>query len=794
MAAMAPLTLSQLLDVAIGTSGDGAVDLPSLHRLLQSMLGHLGLQDLPVLEPGHRPTALLGGHQATKDQPGLEKEEDRAQGTGQQPREPEEHLPGKELLQGTTSSSQVTSLANDVGQMKIAANKSSISKESTGGQSAPAKPPQLDMDQQRGASSALGPKGPGTEPVPRTSKGTPGTQPAALWMQEGAQSTPAPPEKSAGTTSPTTCPLGPFPIGQQSLAHILADIQTQVSSLHGWMSSLQGMDYELQHVKQEVRQLEEAFGKLGLAGADGKAGSSHQIPLQLGSARQEMIQATLEQLVTKRTQQLQEQVDELRAIVESAGQELAGGILDTRVQLAQLVQHVVTSQQDGQLLNHLQACVAQVQGDCDKLRIVLKGLLDHRGQEQKSIEALSRWVERLEMEKADKEELLLGIDAKADKTSLAGKVSQSQFEASVEQLKEKMEELTSRVAGQEQGWHQVQRQLREEMDSKLDRLELGPFRQQLEEQWNSLQEQLEEKVSQAAAGEAAGIKKQLLAHFQSLSCDQPLSMLVPGPEQTDECQHPPVPPSCGDQHTVTPPLQHCLQPHPPSTPRPLQSFARLHSKLRVTQVGLQWRCLRLEWGSVPQFPQGELSVGGLLGMPNGAPCFSQPALSFPAQDDGAVGQGQTQLQGPAGWTAACAGGQRRHHRLLGAQVGLIPRLPGTGALAGSPAPTGCIGTPRAGQDSGSPAAPTAPAPTGRIGTPKARQDWGSPAAPAPPAPEGSIGTPRAREDWGSPAAPAPPAPEGSIGTPRAREDWGSPAEASPHPALSKRGSTAGQHQ
>lgn len=42
---------------------------------------------------------------------------------------------------------------------------------------------------------------------------------------------------------------------------------------------------------------------------------------------------------------------------------------------------------------------------------------------------------------------------------------------------------------------------------QLDRLELGPFRQQLEEQWNGLQEQLEQKVSQAAAGEAAGIKK-----------------------------------------------------------------------------------------------------------------------------------------------------------------------------------------------------------------------------------------------------------------------------------------------
>ncbi|XP_071667655.1 uncharacterized protein [Patagioenas fasciata] len=291
-----------------------------------------------------------------------------------------------------------------------------------------------------------------------------------------------------------------------------------------------------------------------------------------GSAQQEMIQGTLETLVTRRTKQLQAQLDELRAIVESAGQELAGGILDTRMHVAQLVQHVVTSQQDEQLLKHIQASVRQVQGDCEKLRIVLQGLLDHRCQEEKSIEALSRCVERLEEEKAGKEELLLGIAAKADKTSLAGKVSHSQFEASVEQLKEKMEELTSRVTGQEQGWHQVQQQLREEMDSK-----------QLEEQWNSLQEQLEKKVSRAAAAEAAGIKKQLLARFQGLSCDQPLSMPAPGPEQTGECQRPPVPPSCGDQHTILPPQQRCLQPHPPSTPRPQQPFARLPSKLRVTQ-------------------------------------------------------------------------------------------------------------------------------------------------------------------------------------------------------------------
>ncbi|XP_010577783.1 PREDICTED: uncharacterized protein LOC104839275 [Haliaeetus leucocephalus] len=131
---MAPLSLSQLLDVAIGTPEVGAVNFTALHSLLQAMLGHLGLQDLPAQELGHSLTPLLGGDQPAKAHPGLEKKGDRteawAQGTGQQPQEPGERLPGKEPLQGATSSPQVASVAADVGQMKkkIEANESGISK------------------------------------------------------------------------------------------------------------------------------------------------------------------------------------------------------------------------------------------------------------------------------------------------------------------------------------------------------------------------------------------------------------------------------------------------------------------------------------------------------------------------------------------------------------------------------------------------------------------------------------------------------------------------------------------
>ncbi|NXO54715.1 QRIC2 protein, partial [Aramus guarauna] len=183
---------------------------------------------------------------------------------------------------------------------------------------------------------------------------------------------------------------------------------------------------------------------------------------------------------------------------------------------------------DEELLKRIQATVAQVQGDYKKLSSVTGNLLDDRRQKQKDIEALYQSLERLEKEKADREDLLLGIDVKADKTALAGKVSRTQFEACVERLNEMIQETLSRVTGQERGWHQVQQQLSEEMDSKLDRLELGPFRRQLEEHWKSILEQLKEKAPTMEADDAAGIKKQLLAHFHCMSCDRPLSVLVPG--------------------------------------------------------------------------------------------------------------------------------------------------------------------------------------------------------------------------------------------------------------------------
>ncbi|PKU30373.1 glutamine-rich protein 2 isoform x1 [Limosa lapponica baueri] len=100
---MAQHSLYQLLDVAIGMPDGGAVNFTALRSLLLAVLGHLGLRDLPAQKQGDSLTPLLEGDQPTEAPPALQKEGDRAQGTGQQPQEPGEQLPGKDSLHETTS-------------------------------------------------------------------------------------------------------------------------------------------------------------------------------------------------------------------------------------------------------------------------------------------------------------------------------------------------------------------------------------------------------------------------------------------------------------------------------------------------------------------------------------------------------------------------------------------------------------------------------------------------------------------------------------------------------------------
>ncbi|XP_068857768.1 glutamine-rich protein 2-like isoform X2 [Aphelocoma coerulescens] len=348
--------------------------------------------------------------------------------------------------------------------------------------------------------------------------------------------------------------------GSQAGHPTMESIIRNLSELQSQMSSLQSLARDLQGEKEKIRQLEDAVGKLGVTVAKCEVDGTNQIPLQLESALQEMNQeqkelreeqkitkATLKQLVT--ADQLQEQLNELRAMMGSVGQEqgesqavcpdrsseskLVRKLLHHCEKLQKQVDSLVPQQvqrslpqktQDEELLKSIQATVMRVEGDCEQLSYITGSLRDDHCQHQKDIEALFRSLEGLE-KKADKEDLLL---LKVDKAALGNKVSCAHFDASMEHLEERLQELLRRMSGQEQRWKEAQQQFSDALDSKLDRLELGPFQKQLEDTWARTIKDLRDELS-VELDNAAGIKQQLLVPYNCLSCDRRLNIQVPGP-------------------------------------------------------------------------------------------------------------------------------------------------------------------------------------------------------------------------------------------------------------------------
>ncbi|XP_060058787.1 glutamine-rich protein 2 isoform X2 [Erinaceus europaeus] len=291
--------------------------------------------------------------------------------------------------------------------------------------------------------------------------------------------------------------------------------------------------------------------------------------------RQERGKVSMEHSVSEASLYLQEQLDRLRAIIENmlassstllsmsmtppkAHPDLAPGRIDPEAtcpacsldlshqvstlvqryeQLQDMVNNLAASRpskktklqsQDEELLGHVQSAILQVQGDCEKLNTTTSNLIEDHRQKQKDINMLYQGLEKLEREKANREHLEMEIDVKADKRDLAATVSRVQFDETTEQLNHMMKELVAKISGQEQDWQKMVDKLLVEMDSKLDRLELDPVKQMLEDRWKSLRQQLKERSPLYQADEAAAMRRQLLAHFHCLSCDRPLEASVPG--------------------------------------------------------------------------------------------------------------------------------------------------------------------------------------------------------------------------------------------------------------------------
>ncbi|XP_037979316.1 glutamine-rich protein 2-like isoform X3 [Motacilla alba alba] len=590
---MVSVSLLQLLDDAIGTP-EVNVNLEALRKLLKVILEHLsllGLQDVSPQEgaqeaaPAPGQSHPAGSRHGPQEEVGWTGAEAWAWDTGQ-PSQP----PGVDELQGTRRGSSVSSGAADMGQMeKTEAKESGISKatalsEEPHREMAGIKAMQFNMGKEiQRIKEALGQTTDLCKDLCKEINELKATQSRmgehlrmiqeALGqgnLQDAAgqplvlHDQPAPDKPHTFDTDK----LERSPAGLPAMESILRDL----SELQGQMSSLQNLARDLQDEKEKIRQLQDALGKLGVTVAECEVDGTNEIPLQLEPALQEIKQeqkdlrkeqnitkATLKQVVT--IDQLQEQLNELKAMMGTGRQQQGESRSDNKLvrkllhrceRLQQQVDSLVPQQlqrslpektQDEELLKSIQATVVRVEGDCEQLGYVTGSLRDDHRQHQKDIEALFRSLEGLE-KKADKEDLLL---LKVDKAALGSKVSCAHFDESMERLEERMRELLRQVLGQEQRWQEAQQRFSDALDSKLDRLELGPFQKQLEDTWAKNIKDLKEELT-VEIDDAAGIKQQLLVPYKCLSCDRQLNMQVPGPHIDTLPLFPPLPCS----HTAHP--------------------------------------------------------------------------------------------------------------------------------------------------------------------------------------------------------------------------------------------------
>ncbi|XP_054564902.1 glutamine-rich protein 2 [Eptesicus fuscus] len=361
------------------------------------------------------------------------------------------------------------------------------------------------------------------------------------------------------------------------------DLQEQLKSIKTLTKEVRQEKAKLDKIQRFLEG--EGFPEMGKEVAAGPLGlqlgllrvSVHDIEKELSDLResQEQGKVNMEHSVSEASLYLQDQLDKLRTIIENmlassstlltmsmtpqkASVSLSPGQIDpkatcpacsldlshqvsTLVQRYEQLQHMVTSlaasrpskkaklqRQDEELLGHVQSAILQVQGDCEKLNLITGNLIEDHRQKQKDIDVLYQGLEKLEKEKANRGHLEMEMEVKADKSALEAKVSRMQFDATTEQLNHMMQELVAKMSGQERDWQKMLDRLLTEMDSKLDRLELDPVKQLLEDRWKSLRQQLKERSPLYQADEAAGMRRQLLAHFHCLSCDRPLETAVTG--------------------------------------------------------------------------------------------------------------------------------------------------------------------------------------------------------------------------------------------------------------------------
>lgn len=213
--------------------------------------------------------------------------------------------------------------------------------------------------------------------------------------------------------------------------------------------------------------------------------------------------------------------------------------------------------EDVEALNALRSMLTELQAEQERLSNTTKELIEEHNRKQKHIDALYTYADKLQEVKADKEQVAMEMDVKADKRAIDNLVSRTKFDQSIGGLDQSLQELLQRLEGQESALKDALDRLAADIDQKLDRLELDPLKEYFEKKIKSMKcKHVDLPLNDDPA---AGFRKALL-RFHCISCDRPVDM-IPGHPNPALPQTPGLPPSRSGRPYTTYELDQIRQIH-----------------------------------------------------------------------------------------------------------------------------------------------------------------------------------------------------------------------------------------
>ncbi|XP_053385599.1 myosin-3-like isoform X3 [Mercenaria mercenaria] len=189
------------------------------------------------------------------------------------------------------------------------------------------------------------------------------------------------------------------------------------------------------------------------------------------------------------------------------------------------------NEMDSDALTRAQQAILQLQAEVEKLHHTTSDIIEENKQRTKQIQDTLKYCDKLQEEKADKDYVQMEVDVKADKKALETKVNHKLFDKTTEEINNMIKEILDKLTGHDEDWKKAYSKLTEDIDGKLDRLELDPLKEWLEARLKALNDKLKKYQTNTEFSEddAAGIRKQLIQRFHCISCDRPVDMLPTGP-------------------------------------------------------------------------------------------------------------------------------------------------------------------------------------------------------------------------------------------------------------------------